>query len=385
MTRKIYLSGRAIGPYRVQTLMTYLMDSDIDFFYLNSDRVGALFSERKSMGWRIVRKLLQLVLFIAFLPLRLITIACSDTVYILPMCQGLRGTLFDQIVARLLGKRVISEIYYSVYDSEVYDRKVVTEGSLKAKWIKGYERFFISLLTDVVFLNRSEYEYYKQLLGLKLEQQQLHFHSLVALPRDKAELPYFHGKAETITIVWWGRFYPLHGLEKIIDAGAVLKRQGLDFKLVLFGNDAAKAKPYQEQIDHLGINDHVILRNDATFNNGKLTSFLQHHADLALGNFGDSGKARTVMCNKILDALGMGLPILTMPSAATVELLDKDRDVFICENSPQSIADAIVRLSGDREGACEAARLGRNTFLKQFTPAHYTNFVAELLNSARDV
>jgi glycosyltransferase involved in cell wall biosynthesis len=64
-------------------------------------------------------------------------------------------------------------------------------------------------------------------------------------------------------------------------------------------------------------------------------------ADLLLGIFGDSDKAKRVIPNKLFQALAVGKPALTADTPAIRELLTPDEHIFTSEPTPDKIAEKI--------------------------------------------
>ena len=64
-------------------------------------------------------------------------------------------------------------------------------------------------------------------------------------------------------------------------------------------------------------------------------------ADLLLGIFGDSDKAKRVIPNKLFQALAVRKPALTADTPAIRELLTPDEHIFTSEPTPDKIAEKI--------------------------------------------
>ena len=102
--------------------------------------------------------------------------------------------------------------------------------------------------------------------------------------------------------------------------------------------------------------------------NGKLGPFLAHNCDIAIGNFGSSEKAKTVLVNKLVDALSLGIPCLTMEAATTKELLNEGRGVIFSESQPESIAKKILEILDNKYSLSEVGEKGAEAYLEKFSP-----------------
>lgn len=66
---------------------------------------------------------------------------------------------------------------------------------------------------------------------------------------------------------------------------------------------------------------HVFLRKDLMFFDKSLPQYLVEECDLALEIFGNTEKARSAVPNKLIEALSMKIPTLTMNSPACTSFL----------------------------------------------------------------
>jgi glycosyltransferase involved in cell wall biosynthesis len=371
---KLYLSGQVRGVYRSQNIIKSLSDNGIPFVTLPSD----FFMPDVNVWWLALTVRSLLLLF--SLPFRLFLVANSTHVIVLPMNVSII-VLIEVVWAFLLRKRIIVDYYISFYDTIVNDRKTVKLGSLKAHFALLKDRLLLKISSDVIFLNGAESEYYQKVAGLDLADEKCHIIPLCADFKSEKFVS-VNSKAEknvsdALRVCWWGTYIPLHGLENIINAFALMPEENIE--LYLFGDSDEKAKPYRLLIEELGLIDNVFIENDVSFVNGKLAPFLIENCDLAIGNFGTSEKARTVLVNKIVDSLALGIPCLTMVTKATTELLRDKECVIFCEANPTSIAKNIARLSKDKSELKIIGDKGLDLYLQKFSPDSFRlNFMQVL-------
>nr|WP_174862437.1 glycosyltransferase [Comamonas jiangduensis] len=171
---------------------------------------------------------------------------------------------------------------------------------------------------------------------------------------------------ESFNVCWWGTYIPLHGLENLIRAFSHIGNDRI--KLYLFGDSNEKAKPYVSLIKSLELTDRVFINNDFHFSNGKLAPILAGTCDLAVGNFGSSDKAKTVLVNKLVDALSFGIPCLTIKTSATTELLPNNEGLIITESNPESIAFKIEECFNKRSTLNEIGMSGKKKYFDLFSP-----------------
>lgn len=290
-----------------------------------------------------IKKILNTLIEAFKLPMKLFYLLKSDIVILLAMNQSCILSLF---LAKVLKKKIITDYYISRYDTKILEKKLFSKNSWMSKLYKFQDRFSMSNVSKVIFLNKVEAERY---IGLAEIEKNINYEIIPLCKKElnlkKAELPFFYKKHKEMCICWWGTYISLHGLEKIILCGELLKKRGFKFKIYLFGNSEEKSKQYKQKIKELQLTEYIIINNDYSFLNKKLPEFLINNCDLAFGNFGDSEKAKTVMLNKIVDALQLGIPVLNGESRAPDEFFDYKNDIFKCLNTPKEIADRIMEIS----------------------------------------
>lgn len=368
---KIYLSGASLGSYRAQNIVKSLLDNKIDIIYLPQ------LYFRKNFSYRPLRFLSHAVFAALTVPMRFIAIACSTHLFVLPMNVGVI-TLFEMLIARLMNKQVIVDFYLSQYDTSVNDRKITDVNSINAKLAYYKDRFLLGASTKIVFLNLAEAHFYHEVVEKKIEEQKIYILPLcVDYKKEMIEKKKCDSR-DLFIICWWGTYIPLHGLEVVFEALHILNRK--DIRLRLYGDSDKKAIPYMRLVDDLNLNEVVTFDNSCTFNNGRLAPSLVNECDLALGNFGKSRKANTVLVNKVVDALSLGIPCLTIKTTASMELLDNDSGVIYCEGHANSIAKKILNCMNNKNSIKERGLAGQKLFLEKF---NYETFSGNLIKILR--
>lgn len=245
--------------------------------------------------------------------------------------------------------RLITEAYISEYETKVVDRAIFDEGSNEAKKAAHLDRQAFQYSSPAIFLTQAEREYYCSLLGIENTSINSVVNPLCVPLRVQAKLPYLSCKTEIPTITWWGRMgNPIHGFEIIMEAVEILEEREFKANYAFFGSyEYLPSGSYIQNCDKFkSIADlpNVTFSDEYSFNNGKLDSFLYNHADLALGTFGDTKKAKTVLTNKVLDAASFGIPCLTQYSSGLMEFFTDGENILLAENSGSALA-AMIQLN----------------------------------------
>lgn len=345
----IYLASRQVHKHmRIEFLKEILKKERIEYYHFIDD-------DKKSLK----KQLSNLIK--------------SKTIYVLPCNWPILTVLFG----KLLGKRIVTEFYFSWYDASVNDWKKYDKNSFKAKILKMIDWIIMKLADKVIFLNETEAKrYMKMILGRDRNYEII---PLSVEERKKVELNYFRNKSEKFNIVWYGGYIPLHGLEKIIRAMEILQRIDKKYQLYILGNIEERSLKYKELIKNLNLKN-CDITNDMTFLNGKLEPFLIEKCDLVLGGFGDSSKINEVITHKMLDIFSMKGICLTAHSKAIDEYFKENESVFYCEKTPESIAKKIVEIS--KKELREIEKISEKSYeiyKKYFVKEYYQRKIIEIL------
>lgn len=269
-------------------------------------------------------------------------------------------------LTRLRGSPLVWDVFMSLYDTVVRDRRLLPAWSPLAWGIYGLE-WVASRAASRPFLDtRAHAAYFARLFRLDANRV-----SAVPVGAEEvffdgsAELPEAHSpdKSRTYTILFYGQFIPLHGLDIVIEAAALVARETPDVRWVIIGH---------------GQEAHRI---DARLSSLKLSTVtriewvpyqeLAHRiraADACLGIFGTSEKARNVVPNKVYQILAMGRRVITSDTAGQRELLaygSAEWLTLVPPGNARALADAVLRLRkepdsvGDKPIIVGAEHVGR--------------------------
>ncbi len=360
--KKIYIMGEARGAYRTQAFVKMVLDHPDEFrLKYNSWFQG-------SKGMRFIKSFF----------LNPFSILFADIVYVPALNVGL-DILHEVLWAHLMRKQIIVEYYVSVYDTVILDRKMFSETSVLAKLAMKYDQLMVTAASKVIFLNLCEYNRYKEISNLTITDKKLRIIPL-CIERRGERTNQNRRMGDTFTMCWWGSYLPLHGLGKLIDAVKLLEEAGEDVQFYIFGNDSAKAKKYIEHVKQINLSDRIFFNHEYSFSNGLLEPFLLANCQLSFGIFGDSGKARNVIANKILDAVVLKSPILTGPSNALSDYFDGRNDLFYCEATPEAIAGKVRKIIAmDTTDLDKRVEKAYEIFEENFTVEKYKDKMMELL------
>lgn len=293
------------------------------------------------------------------------------------MIVGYAGHL-DIFLAKFLNyfrrQPLIFDAFLSLYDTAVNEFKVVRCGSWKARMVWLMERY-ACLIADIVLLDT--YAHIKYFV----ERFNLPYEKFVCVPvgQDNAIFKPLEVKKETanFNVLFFGNYTPLHGAEYIIQAAKKLEPYA-DIHFTLVGNS-----PLYDKIDNLA--KEISLKNTTFIKDWLPYKVLREYiatADICLGIFGITEKARRVVPCKIYDCLAMAKPVITADSVAVREVLTDQENIILCPaGNAESIAQAIILLRDNPGLRDKIANQGYQLFCHKFTPKHIAE---ELISTIRE-
>jgi glycosyltransferase involved in cell wall biosynthesis len=148
-----------------------------------------------------------------------------------------------------------------------------------------------------------------------------------------------HPRDRILSLLYYGNYIPLHGVDFIIEAIALLGPD-VPYKLKMIGNGEQRLQA-EKSVERLAIG------NSTTFIEAvppEALAIAISEADIVFGIFGTSHKAASVIANKVWQALACGKTVITRrsPALSEIEALVGRRLVQVPPNDPQKLADAIV-------------------------------------------
>ena len=267
------------------------------------------------------------------------------------------------VLSRLRRVPLIFDAFLSLYDSLVLDRSAVAREGPKAKFLAWVDRTACRLADRVLLDTRAHVEFFRETFALRAEKfwvlpigaDDRVFRPEAASPRNGR--PY--------TVLHFGRYIPLHGLETVVRAARLLEENGVPCRFLLVGDGEERDK-VEALASGLGVRSLEFRGSESP---ESLAATIRE-SDLCLGIFGETGKASRVVPNKVYEALAAGKPVITGDSPAARELLTDGVDCLLCRRGdPAALADAILRLRNDGAMAERLALAGRRRFQEKASPA----------------
>lgn len=286
---------------------------------------------------------------------------------------------FDIFVAKTLNifrrKPIIFDAFLSLYDTAVNERKIISKKSLKAKILWLVDKYSC-LLADTVLLDSEEHIQY--------------FAKEFKLPKEKF-LRVLVGEDDTIfkpieskvrnslfEVLFFGTYISLHGIEYIIRAAKLLAIYP-DIHFTLIGDGQLYSEIYK-LAKEIGVKNIDFINK--WLNYDELKKFIAC-ADICLGIFGNTEKAKRIIPCKVYDCLSMAKPVITGNSPAAREILIDKKNAILCEmGNSKGIAESILLLCNNNKLREEIAMAGYDLFCQKLSPK---NIAQDLLPKLNDL
>lgn len=302
-----------LGKPRNRILLRGLREAGVELVEIHKDVWGGVEDKGHISG--AGRKLVLMLKWLAAYPAliwRYMRAPRHDAVFI-----GYMGHL-DVLVlwpfAKMRGAPVIWDVFLSLYNTVVEDRRIVGRGNPLAWLLFAWEWLACRAARLVVMDTGAHADYLVRLYGIAPEKS-----ASVFVGVEPEAFPPTNGDrhdGDDLTVLFYGQFIPLHGIETIVRAAQLAHGEPIRWILIGRGQEAHKVRrllteapanvEWIEWVEYQNLRDHIA------------------RADICLGIFGDTGKAARVIPNKLFQILSAGAPLITRDSPAIRELLSPD-------------------------------------------------------------
>ncbi|MEI6843439.1 MAG: glycosyltransferase [bacterium] len=254
-------------------------------------------------------------------------------------------------------KPVVMDALYPMFDAVVNDRKEIPWFYPRAIKLWLYD-WISALVSDCIIVDTNEHgKYWTKLPFIKKSKIKTIYLGF----QEKIFFPTLHKRSDTNFLVgFYGVFNPLQGVPKIIETAHLLRNHAdIQFRIIGSGRvsplvDALMDKYNLKNVERV---DRVPIE--------KLKEYCDE-ADVILGIFGDTEKARRVVPNKVYQGLALKKPVITMDSPAEREIFS-DNDIMLVQNNPEALAEAILKLKNNADLREKIAENGYNKVVEKYS------------------
>lgn len=240
------------------------------------------------------------------------------------------------VLTRRPRKKLIFDAFVSLYDTDVGDRRRFSPWRPRA-WMLWAADWLSMHLADEVLIDT---ETHRRFLIGKFHIKPSRIRVIYLEARKDIFYPIRNHKSEIrdrFEIFFYGTVIPLQGIEYILDAARILEEQNAPVHFSMVGSEKLKRMVEKAGGKNIAAGAFVPME--------KLPDMIRN-ADLCLGIFGMSGKARRVIPHKVVDAIACGVPVLTADTPAMRERFAGHPLVrLVRPGDGAALAEAILQLA----------------------------------------
>lgn len=256
---------------------------------------------------------------------------------------GFNGQL-DVLLARLLDRRrrILFAPLVTVSETLVDDREAYSARSPAGRLLRALDRLTLAAADVVVIDSVAHRDYLVERFGVAPERILVQY--LGAEPQFAAAAREHDAQpgvdpTRPLRVLCYSQYLPLHGSETIALAARLIPHDaGIVFELVGTGPERARSDAFVARLPHVRTVDWVPY--------AELPARIAA-ADVVLGIFGKTAKARMVIPNKVYQAAAVGSAIVTADTPAIREVFVPGESVCAIEPTPRALADALLALARD--------------------------------------
>lgn len=276
---------------------------------------------------------------------------------------GFRGhEIFWPLRLLTRGAPLIFDALMSPSDSLGVEKKAGFAGRLLAPFLRSLERGILNSADLVLTDTELHAAFYVERFGLPR-------HKVLALPVGAIEGPrdVRHKSSRSLTgefsVLFYGSMLPLHGVEVVIAAAAMLK--DLPVRLDFIGGDAKQSLQLHQLCERLAVSRYVH-RRWAPLKD--LVGREIPNADLCLGGpFGGTPQARRVITSKASQSLALGKATVIGAIDEDVGFVDKVNCLKVPQADPTALAAAVRWAFVHRKELATIGERGRTLYQERLS------------------
>lgn len=243
-------------------------------------------------------------------------------------------------LAWLRRKPVAWDVYISLYDTFVFDRKSISKSNPIAKLIYYLEWLDFKLADIVIADTEPHARYMKVLFRLKQEPSVVHIgaNSKEFYPMNReSKIP-----RDKFCVLFYGNLSPMHGVETIVSAAALLTGE-TEIEFLIIG-EGQSSKSVDDLITEKGLKNVTRKKYVPYADLNKVIN----DSDIGLGVFANNPKGNKVVPNKVYQMLATGSRIITADTIGIQEVLGNNPLVKVVPfEDDKALANAILQFKNE--------------------------------------
>jgi len=277
------------------------------------------------------------------------------------MMVGFLGQSIIFLAKLISRKPIILDAFISLYDTNVFDRKICSSKSLRARYYYFLDKFSCHIADKVLLDTDCHIDYFVKTFKLSRKK----FVRIFVGSNDRIFYPQPNTRKiiDRFLVHFHGYIVPFHGVEYIVRAAKVLEKENIIFQFITrYDSSFQDLQKLVKQLNIKNINFIEVVSY------GKLAQYM-NQADVCLGVFGTTPKIQKVIPNKIFEALACVKTLITARTPAVKELLTDRENCLLTElGDPRDLADKILELKNNPAFKEKIAQNGYQLYKENLTP-----------------
>ena len=274
----------------------------------------------------------------------------------------------DVPLAYLLSRKktipLIFDPLASRYETKILDWRRKPPDSLTARWNYFLDKLSFRLADLVLADTRAHRDYYCQEFGLEASRVAIlpvGFDDSLWSARNENH----QEEKKPFTVVFFGSFLPLHGVEEMARAALIAIRREPSMRFLFIGS--GQTFPLVSNLLMGERSGRIQLLG--WMRERQLVQLIRREAHVCFGLFGPTPKASRVVPHKIFQAMALGKAVITLDTPAIREFFTHGENIYLCPSAePEAIAHGLIELYSQPEMRQKIAENSRQLVYKKFNP-----------------
>lgn len=178
-------------------------------------------------------------------------------------------------------------------------------------------------------------------------------------------------------VVSVGRLVSKKGFDVLVEAIAILRRDGIEARLLIAGEPGDDEVRIRTLVEHHQLTD--VVEFLGIVNQQQLFDLYCRSTVFALACRVDDSGDRDGIPNVLMEAMAAGLPVVSTAISGIPELVAEGANGLLVDpEDPRALADALLRVIKDPQLASDLAAAGRATIAQRFDGCQLAGQLAEL-------
>ena len=267
---------------------------------------------------------------------------------------------------------LVFDAFLSLYDTLCFDRKWVSPKSIIGRLAWWVDKISCQLADIVILDTQAHADYFERTFNVPRNKLKVLFVSC-----DKEIFVPRHTVNRYPTVLFYGSFLPLQGVDSIVRAAALLADTPIQFCII---GDGLMKQSIDKLVTQLKVPNLTFVPPVPLTHLPELIA----SASVCLGgHFGPSDKARRVIAGKTFQCLAMGKPTVVGDNNANRELMTHGKDAWFCEmENPEALANAVRTLIENPELRERLGKQACKTFIERASPDVVQEGLKEIIDRA---